>query len=87
MATLNNLRRFYLHKRIEAGQRDEEAAQIWQGKQEAIAGTALASDFPHLAALADCGYTTEEDLDGADSAELLRVGFTTKQAQQILAAL
>jgi hypothetical protein len=87
VATLNNLRRFYLHKRLWASQLDDDWQRIWQGKQEAIPGTALAATFPHKTTLAACGYTTTEDLTGADEAELIRVGFTPLQAEQILAAL
>lgn len=87
MATLNNLRRFYLHKRIWAAQLDDDWDKFWQGKQEAHPGTSLATSFPHRVALVACGYSTTEDLDGADENELLRVGFTPLQAEQILAAL
>jgi len=87
MATLNNLRRFYLHKSLWALQTFDNTAGVWRAKQEAVPGVALAATFPYLSKLAECGYTTEEDLDGADEAELFAVGFTTTEIEQILAAL
>lgn len=87
MASINNLRRFYLHKWIWALRSFDNTAAVWRSKQEALPGVALAATFPHLSKLTECGYTTEEDLDGADEAELLAVGFTTTETEQILAAL
>ena len=84
---INNLRRFYLHKRIDDRQNDVDASMIWQGKQEAIPGTALPTDFPHLSVLAEIGYTTTDDLDGADADELRKAGLTPAQAEQVIAAL
>jgi hypothetical protein len=86
VADIKRPRRFYLHKRIEAEQRGEDG-QVWQAKQEAQPGAALATTLPHRAALVACGYTTTEDLDGADEAELVRAGLTRPQALAIIAAL
>jgi hypothetical protein len=84
MAEIRNVRRFYLHKRLQSVPDD---ANVWQAKQEAEPGTPLAADFPLKADLAKVGYTTEEDLDGADQAELERAGFKSNQAKKIIAAL
>lgn len=85
MATVNNTRRFYLLKRIYARQNNIEDG-VWIAKQIAIAGVALPASFPHRAALAEHGYTTREDLDGADADELTRLGFGTYQAKAIIKA-
>lgn len=86
MAEIKTARRFYLHRRIEERQQDGDE-QVWQAKQEAQPGTALATTFPFRAALSACGYTTVEDLDGADVNELVRAGLTRSQALDIIAAL
>ena len=88
MAETSSPRRYYLHKRIAARQGlTEDLETVWQAKQEAEAGTALAATFPHRAALVAVGYSTAEDLDGADVEELRRAGFTIRQAQEIIGAL
>jgi hypothetical protein len=84
MAEIRNVRRFYLHKRLTG---EEETRPVWQAKQEAEPGTALAEDFPCRSELAALGYTTEEDLDGADQDELVRAGLKTNQAKKVIAAL
>lgn len=60
---------------------------IWRAKQEAEPGAPLPSDFPYAERLAAAGYTTQEDLDGADEEELRCLGFQVREAQRILAAL
>lgn len=84
MSEIRNVRRFYLHKRLQSAADD---ANVWQSKQESEPGTPLADGFPHKSDLAAVGYTTEEDLDGADQAELERAGFKANQAKKIIAAL
>lgn len=62
-------------------------ASLWQTKQEAESGTQLPDDFPSRSALVAVGYTTKEDLDGADCAELADyVRLSTTQAEKVLAA-
>jgi len=81
-------RRYYLLKRLEAVSLGDTAlASVWQAKQEAEPGTALGASFPSLTALAACGYTTTEDVDGASLDELQDIGLTATQATAVLAAL
>jgi hypothetical protein len=82
------LRRFYLMKRQAANLRtDYEIASVWQGKQEAEPGTALLASFPSYTALVAAGYTTKEDLEGADVIELYNyVGLSQRDAEAVLAA-
>lgn len=88
MAEINRPRRYYLHKRLYARlYESEDAESVWKALQEAQPGTPLAGSFPHLSVLTPLGYTTTEDLDGADEAELLRAGLTSRQAAAVLAAL
>jgi hypothetical protein len=88
VATVNSVRRYYLHKRLEARlyQGEDDSELVWAGKQEAEPGTALAEGFPLRAELTELGYSTVQDLDGADEDELVRAGLTAKQARQVLAA-
>jgi hypothetical protein len=87
VSTIGSARRYYLAKRhVAAARYDTALANTWRAKQEAEPGEALPSDFPKLARLAAQGYETYEDLDGADSAELVERGFTTREAAQVLAA-
>lgn len=81
-------RRYYLAKR-QAARRDERKALelAWQAKQEAEPGVELAETYPAREALAAAGYTTTEDLDGADVDELRAAGLSTKDAEAALAAL
>ena len=88
MALLKRARRYYLAKRVAARRDDDEALELtWQAKQEAEPGTALAADYPARAALVAAGYTTTEDLDGADADELRAAGLSTRDAEAALAAL
>lgn len=88
MAEVKSLRRFYLHKRLYAAlYEDSELALTWRSKQEAQSGTELPASFPERSTLGELGYSTVEDLDGADIEELSRVGFSSNQATSILAAL
>lgn len=89
-AYFRSVRRYYLLKRLEALRSTDtfDLAQTWQAKQEAVAGSALPSDFPHLSSLQSVGYSTQEDLTGADADELVdNVGLNTAQASVVLAAL
>lgn len=81
-------RRYYLHKRLEAAAgEDWPVAGVWRWKQERQPGVALPADFPFLVRLVEKGYSTREDLDGADERELLKLGFSTREAAAILKAL
>lgn len=88
MATLGSVRRYLLHKRRlarEAG--DWALVNVWQAKQEAEPGSALGASVPHQTALEPLGYTTAEDLDGADVDELESAGLTRRQAEDVIGAL
>jgi hypothetical protein len=88
VAEVKNTRRYYLHKRINARVYEgSDNAAVWQAKQEADPGTSLPSDFPLRDELAEIGYSTIEDLDGADVNELQQSGISTGDAETILAAL
>jgi len=88
VADVKRPRRYYLHKRLEARLfEDSDLETSWQAKQEAEPGVALSVGFPNRSELAAIGYTTTEDLDGADEAELVRAGLTQRQAQDVIAAL
>lgn len=51
---------------------DSAMAGVWRSQQEAVPGNALPTDFPFLASLEAGGYTTREDLDGAEAPEIQR---------------
>lgn len=87
MAEVRRPRRYYLHRRIQARQLCDNAELVWKAKQEAEAGTPLVDGFPLKTELAALGYTTTEDLDGADQAELERAGLTQQQAKTVIAAI
>lgn len=87
MAEIRRPRRYYLHKRLESRLYFcDDADTVWRAKQEAEPGTPLPGDFVHRSALEALGYTTSEDLDGADADELERAGLTQQQAKAVLAA-
>lgn len=74
MALVHTYRR-YLH-RMRMNARlvgDTELEGVWRAKQEAQPGTPLPATFPFLFDLANGGYTTREDLDGADVFELVQI--------------
>jgi hypothetical protein len=86
--SINTVRRFYLLKRLAAySQGDKGLAGVWRQKQEAESGTALAADFPSRALLVAAGYSTTEDLDGADTDELVAAGLPYNDAAAAIAAL
>jgi hypothetical protein len=85
---IGSLRRFYLLKRLDAARvLDDALSAVWQAKQEAEPGTTLPGTFPHAEALAACGYTTIEDLNGAGTVELQDAGLNTSETQAVLSAL
>lgn len=60
---------------------------VWKYKQEAQPGNALPATFPFLTELAAGGYTTREDLDGADEYELKAIAkLDSLSAQAVLSA-
>lgn len=63
---------------------DFETACVWRAKQEAQPGTPLPITFPFLLDLACGGYTTREDLDGADCFELVQIARLHKGDAQIV---
>jgi hypothetical protein len=86
--SINSIRRFYLLKRRAARTQGNKGLEgVYRQKQEAEAGTDLASDFPAHDALEAAGYSTEEDLDGADTDELVGAGIPYHDAAAALAAL
>lgn len=88
MAEFKSKRRYYLLKRIAAKAEGEATEGVWRHHQEQESGTALPASFPSRAALVAAGYSTEEDLDGADAAELTKnAGLSTQQAAAALAVL
>ena len=88
MSELRRPRRYYLLKARAADDRCEEAsADMWRGKQQAQPGSALPATFPVLEKLSCAGYTTVEDIDGADECELVDAGLTRTEAEVVLAEL
>jgi hypothetical protein len=84
---VNSVRRYYLLKRLFARQMclEEDA---WAAKQAATPGTGLPADFPARAALVAAGYTTREDVDGAEVRELRRFAkLSTAEAEAVIAAV
>lgn len=75
--------------RIEAGRRRELSLRdVWHAKQDGEPGVALPAGFPTKDELAAAGYTTVEDIDGADVEELEDyVGISQFQATAVLTAL
>ncbi len=88
MAELRSVRRYYLHKRFGAHAICDLALRdVWRAKQEAEPGTPLPADFPHKSSLEAAGYSTLEDIDGADQAELRKhVSLRPYEADAVIAA-
>lgn len=85
---VRSYRRYCLLERLAANTREDfSIASVFRAKQEATPGTALPADFPSLALLATAGYSTVEDINGADLEELLCAGLTIKRAEAVLTAL
>jgi len=81
-------RRYYLAKRHAALDSDTGLDVVWRAKQEAEPGAPLPSTFPCASRLAAGGYTTAEDIRGAEPAELqTRAGLTLKESQYVLLEL
>jgi hypothetical protein len=91
IATINRPRRYYLLYRQFFSNilGDTTTAGAIRTKQEAQPGRALPSDFPFLAKISapSAGYTTIEDLDGANVRELRNIGLTQAQAIAVLTRL
>lgn len=91
MADINRRRRYYLLARQFYANVVIETitAGALRYKQEAEPGVALPADFPFLSKIsaANVGYTTIEDLDGADEDELTAVGLTPREARAVLTRL
>lgn len=88
MSTLGSPRRYYLAKRHAAkAVGDIGLSLVWSQKQQAEPGTALLATFPYATRLSAQGYTTQEDLYGADTVELVEQRFSTTEAAEILAAI
>ena len=86
--SINTVRRFYLLKRRKARALGDKGMEgVWRQKQEAESGTALSATFPAADLLEAAGYTTEEDLDGADIDELVEAGIPYHDASAAIAAL
>lgn len=87
-SAVNNLRRYALGmRRVAELDGDLAIAQMWMATQAQTAGTPLPSTVPHQALLATAGYTTVEDLDGADADELVAAGLSYRQANAVIASL
>lgn len=87
MAEIVSARRYYLHKRIIARAQNTSLEPAWQARQEEMPGTALPASFPFLSELEAVGYTTREDLDGADADELVdHVSLSRRDAEAVIAA-
>ncbi len=85
----STLRRIYLKNRHLArlGDRLAESA-VWHGHQEEQPGTLLPGGFPYLEQLQPSGYKTQEDLTGANAAELYEwAGLSASASRTIFAAL
>lgn len=81
-------RRYCLLKRLAAKAQQWTAIEaVWQGKQEAEPGDSLPLDFPLRARLVTAGYSTVQDLNGADAEELQDACFTARESAIIFAAL
>lgn len=88
MSEVRNLRRYALFKRRAAEEVGDRAVRdVWKSKQEEMPGTALGADFPSRSRLVALGYSTTEDLDGADACELRELGFGAREITEILGAI
>ncbi len=86
--TLRCPRRYYLAKRHSETENDAGLESVWKAKQEAEPGAPLPVTFPCVAKLTTGGYTTVEDIRGAETAELQRyAGLTPREAQHVLLEL
>lgn len=85
---VKSVRRYYLLKRLFCKRAEDDNERVWQALQDEAAGDALPSTFPSREALVAAGYSTRQDLDGADEDELIeQVGLGRNEAKAVLAAL
>lgn len=63
---------------------EDGLAAAWRTKQAEVSGTSLPDNFPARTALATARYTTAEDIDGADVAELMTYGLNTRDATRAI---
>lgn len=86
---IRSARRYFLLKaQAEESQADPDLGGVWRSRQQDEPGTALPETFPHRARLVARGYSTHEDLDGADPKELVRqAGLSQREAREVLTAL
>lgn len=88
MADIKTPRRYYLLKRRYFGadgvDYEPSLSGAYRSKQEAEPGTDLPAGFVLKTELAALGYTTVEDLDGADEQELVTAGLSRNQAKAVL---
>ena len=82
-------RRTYLLLALSAKERLEDGAwYALRGQQEAIAGTAIATDLPGYDRLIAAGYTCTEDISGARADELEKAaGLNRREADAVIAAI
>lgn len=88
MGLLLIYRRYCHRERMNARvQSNGQLESVWRAKQEAQPGTPLPLTFPFLAKLEIGGYTTQQDLLGADEDELMQIAeLNQRDAQAVLAA-
>jgi len=84
MALYGSPRRWYLRKRQNARELCDGFEGFWRSQQEAQPGTALPDNFPLLSVLTAGGYTTVEDLRGADADELVFTANMHRRDAQIV---
>jgi len=85
--SIRSPRRYCLHKRQAAKAREDGLENGWRAKQEAYPGSPLPADFPSRARLAELGYTTFEDLEGATRGELRSCNLHPSEIDDIFEAL
>lgn len=87
--SVRRARRFYLLKRCASRRSSDGFEEVWRGMQEREPGTSLAATFPARALLVAAGYSTHEDVDGADVTELLQnvTGLGRSDAEAAIAAV
>lgn len=86
--SIGSARRYYLGKRLGAARGGDPAlGGAWRALQEAEPGTSLSGSFPARSKLVAAGYSTVEDIDGADVSELQAAGLTRAEATAALAAI
>jgi hypothetical protein len=80
--------RRYCFLKYKAAWRDESNVDTaWDAKRRLLPGTTLPTTFPARSLLIAAGYLVLEEVEGADSTELIAAGLTSSQAAAVLAAL